>query len=113
MLPEMEKRTRGARAGLAVSHPLPGATQIPPLRSDASRSQVQLCHPLLERPLLAPVAVQQEHGSGVVADEHACSSRHEKTHAPLAGMQVESLSKLHAWPCFPLFPVECPGATCS
>ena len=73
--------------------------------------QVRSCHPLLERPLLAPVAVQQEHGSGVMANEHTCGSRHEKTHSPLSRMQMESLSSLHTWLCFPLFPVECPGAT--
>jgi len=111
MLPEMEKRTTGVRAWLAVSYPLPGAPQIPPLCFDASRPQVRPCHPLLERPPLAPVTVQQEHGSGVMADEHTCGSRHEKTHSPLPPMQVENLSKLHTWLCFTPFPVECPGAT--
>ncbi len=46
-----------------------------------------------------------------MANEHTCGSRHEKTHSPLSGMQMESLSSLHTWLCFPLFPVECPGAT--
>ena|SRR2546429_2071090 len=102
MLPEMEKWTTAFVDGLAASYPLPGAPQIPPPCFDASRPQVRPCHPLLERPLLAPVAVQEEYGSGVMADEHTCGSRHEKTHSPLPAMQVESLSKLHT--CLALLP---------
>jgi len=84
----MEQRTTGARAVLAISHPLPGTSQIAPPCFDASRPQLRPCHPLLERPLLAPAAVQEENGSGMMADEHTCGSRHGKTHSPLPPMQV-------------------------
>jgi len=42
MLPEMEKRTTGVRAWLAVSYPLPGAPQIPLPCFDTSRPRSDL-----------------------------------------------------------------------